>query len=117
MNKSKLKDNIEAIFQEVSILTRLDHPNIVKYYETYVDEKYIYLVMEYIDGGELFDKIAQQENQVFSEEMAAAFMRKLFSALNHMHAQGVVHRDIKPENIMLTKSDELKLIDFGLSKK
>ena len=42
-------------------------------------------------------------------------MAKLFSALNHMHAQGVVHRDIKPENIMLTKSDELKLIDFGLA--
>jgi len=44
-------------------------------------------------------------------------MKKLFSSLNHMHAQGVVHRDIKPENIMLTKSDELKLIDFGLSKR
>ena len=51
----------------MGILTKLDHPNIVKYYETYVDEKYIYLVMEYIDGGELFEKIAQQENQVFSE--------------------------------------------------
>lgn len=99
------------------ILTKLDHPNIVKYYETYVDEKYIYLVMEYIDGGELFEKIAQQENQVFSEKQAKQFMAKLFSALNHMHAQGVVHRDIKPENIMLTKSDELKLIDFGLSKR
>jgi len=46
----------------VAILTKLDHPNIVKYYETYVDEKYIYLVMEYIDGGELFEKIAKQEN-------------------------------------------------------
>ena len=45
------------------------------------------------------------------------YMKKLFSALNHMHAQGVVHRDIKPENIMLTKDDELKLIDFGLSKR
>ena len=44
------------------ILTRLDHPNIVKYYETYIDEKYIYLVMEYIGGGELFDKIASQKN-------------------------------------------------------
>jgi len=43
----------------VKILTNLDHPNIVKYYETYVDEKYIYLVMEYIDGGELFDKITE----------------------------------------------------------
>ena len=58
MNKAKLKDHLDAIQEEVGILTRLDHPNIVKYYETYVDEKYIYLVMEYIDGGELFEKIA-----------------------------------------------------------
>ena len=117
MNKAKLKDHLDAIQEEVGILTKLDHPNIVKYYETYIDEKYIYLVMEYIDGGELFEKIAQQENQVFSEQQAKQFMSKLFSALNHMHAQGVVHRDIKPENIMLTRSDELKLIDFGLSKR
>jgi len=73
--------------------------------------------MEYIDGGELFDKIASQENQVFGEARAAVYMQKLFSALNHMHSQGIVHRDIKPENIMLTRNDELKLIDFGLSKR
>lgn len=59
MNKKKLADHLDAIQEEVNILTRLDHPNIVKYYETYVDEKYIYLVMEYIDGGELFEKIAK----------------------------------------------------------
>ena len=59
LNKNKLKDHLEAIKEEVSILTKLDHPNIVKYYETYIDEKYIYLVMEYIDGGELFEKISQ----------------------------------------------------------
>ena len=74
MNKKKLKDHLDAIQEEVAILTRLDHPNIVKYYETYVDEKYIYLVMEYIDGGELFDKIAKQENQVFTEDMACGYM-------------------------------------------
>jgi len=62
MNKAKLKDHLDAIQEEVNILTKLDHPNIVKYYETYIDEKYIYLVMEYIGGGELFDKIAKQEN-------------------------------------------------------
>lgn len=86
MNKAKLKDHIDAIEQEVAILTGLDHPNIVKYYETYIDERYIYLVMEFIGGGELFDKIANQENQVLSEEDAVFYMRKLFSALNHMHA-------------------------------
>ena len=58
LNKAKLKDNIAAIKEEVRILTKLDHPNIVKYYETYDDIKYMYLVMEYCSGGELFDKIA-----------------------------------------------------------
>lgn len=58
LNKSKLKDNINSIKEEVKILTKLDHPNIVKYYETYDDVKYMYLVMEYCPGGELFDKIA-----------------------------------------------------------
>lgn len=62
LNKSKLKDHLDAIEEEVGILTKLDHPNIVKYFETYVDEKYIYLVMEYIGGGELFDKIATMKN-------------------------------------------------------
>lgn len=117
MNKNKLRDHIEAIQEEVQILTKLDHPNIVKYYETYVDEKYIYLVMEYIGGGELFDKIASQKNQVFSEEQAKDYMKKMFGACHHMHSQGIVHRDIKPENIMLSVTGELKLIDFGLSKR
>jgi calcium-dependent protein kinase len=77
---------LEAIKEEVNILTKLDHPNIVKYYETYIDEKYIYLVMEYIGGGELFEKISQQKNQVFGEEQAKDYMKKLFGALNHMHS-------------------------------
>lgn len=117
MNKAKLADHLDAIQEEIEILTKLDHPNIVRYYETYIDEKYIYLVMEFIGGGELFDKITQQENQVFTEDMAAHYMKKLFSALNHMHAKGIIHRDIKPENIMITEADEIKLIDFGLSKR
>jgi calcium-dependent protein kinase len=100
----------------VKILTKLDHPNIVKYYETYDDNKYMYLVMEYCDGGELFDKIASQKNQTFSEAEACVYMTKLFQAINHCHASNIVHRDIKPENIMIGKDKELKLIDFGLSK-
>ena len=86
LNKTKLKDHLDAIEEEVGILTKLDHPNIVKYYETYIDEKYIYLVMEYIGGGELFDKIASMKNQVFTEDLAAEYMKKLFGALNHMHS-------------------------------
>lgn len=117
MGLKKLKDELDAIKEEVAILTKLDHPNIVKYYETYEDDKNIYLVMEYIGGGELFEKIAQQKNQVFNEVIAFEYINKLFGALSHMHAQGVVHRDIKPENIMIGENGELKLIDFGLSKR
>ena len=117
MNKKKLWEHLDAIKEEVKILTKLDHPCIVKYYETYDDNKFIYLIMEYISGGELFEKITSQKNQTFSEPDAAKLMLDLFSALNHMHVQGVVHRDIKPENIMITNDDKVKLIDFGLSKR
>ena len=60
LSKAKLKENIKAIREEVKILTTLDYPNIVKYYETYEDVKYMYLVMEYCPGGELFDRITSQ---------------------------------------------------------
>ena len=116
LDKEKLKDNIECIMEEVAILNTLDHPNIVKYYETYDDNKYIYLVMEYITGGQLFDKITAQKNQNFSEHDACTYMRELFSCINHCHASGIVHRDIKPENIMISNENTVRLIDFGLSK-
>lgn len=102
--------------EEVKVLNTLDHPNIVKYFETYDDQKYIYLVMEYINGSQLFEKITAQNNQTFSEQKAAEIMYQLFSAINHCHANNVIHRDIKPENIMLTESNSVRLIDFGLSK-
>ena len=72
--------------------------------------------MEFIDGIPLFDKIINQKDQVFGEKQATEYMKQLFEAINHCHANGVIHRDIKPENIMLIKNDQIKLIDFGLSK-
>jgi calcium-dependent protein kinase len=62
INKDKLKENLDAIKEEVSILTKLDHPNIVKYYETYEDPKYMYLVMENCPGGELFKRLTSQKD-------------------------------------------------------
>lgn len=117
LNIHKLGELVNRVHEEVEILTKLDHPNIVKYFETYIDNKYMYLVMEYVGGGELFEMITKQNNQVLSEEMAKTYIRKILSALQHIHAMNIVHRDIKPENIMLTKDGEIKIIDFGLSKK
>ena len=102
--------------EEINILYKLDHPNIVNYFETYDDRKYLYLVMEYVDGMELFEKITHKKNSRFGEKQTAKYMLQLFKAINHCHAQEIVHRDIKPENIMVTENDDIRLIDFGLSK-
>ena len=102
LNKAKLQNHLEIIQEEIEVLQKLDHPNIVRYYETYEDKKNIYIVMEYVGGGELFNFIVQQQNQVFSERKAKEYMKTLLQALNHIHSQGIVHRDIKPENIMVT---------------
>ena len=72
--------------------------------------------MEYVTGTQLFEKITQQNNQTFNEQTAANYMKSLFQAINHCHAQNIVHRDIKPDNIMITQNDTVRLIDFGLSK-
>ena len=66
------------LMEEINILYKLDHPNIVNYFETYDDKKFLYLVMEYVSGQQLFDKITQQENQTFGEKEAADYMEKLF---------------------------------------
>jgi serine/threonine protein kinase len=72
--------------------------------------------MEFIDGIPLLEKIINEKDQVFGEKQANEYMKQLFEAINHCHANGVIHRDIKPENIMVRKNDQITLIDFGLSK-
>ena len=98
-------------------MASLDHPNIVKYYETFESPNYLYLVMEYCQGGELFKKLTDQQHHIFTEQKAARIMRSLFMAINHLHSKGIAHRDLKPENIMYSGlNDRIKIIDFGLSK-
>ena len=96
-------------------MSTLDHPNIVKYYETYEDSKYLYLVMELLSGGELMDKLSER-SEPFNELESAQLMEKLLKAIIHCNSGNIAHRDIKPENIMYDKENEVKLIDFGLAK-
>ena len=96
----------------------MDHPNIIKFHESYIDKKYIHIVMELAEGGELYDRIIKSEK--FSEEQAAKLMQKMLSAIHHLHEHRICHRDLKPENFLFqdTSDDsEIKLIDFGLSKR
>ena len=104
----------QKIFREVEILKRLDSPNIVKVYEYFEDSRFIYIVMDIIEGGELFDKI--QEVKRFSERKAAEYFKQILTGVNYLHKSYIVHRDLKPENILFDNSNNLTIVDFGTSK-
>jgi len=116
--KSKMK-NFEQFKREISIMKLMDHPNIIKLYETFEDHRCLYLVMELCTGGELFDRIIEAGH--FTEVQAALLMQQLIRAVHYMHKLDVCHRDLKPENFLFKSKEEsvdtniLKIIDFGLS--
>jgi calcium-dependent protein kinase len=114
MDKSKLRNDIDWMLEEYSVLNQIEHPGIVKYYESYTDSKHVYLAMEYISGQPLFTKITEQNS--FSEVVAAKYMKQLFEAVNSCHAELIKHRDIRPDNILITDNDCVRLIDFGFSR-
>ena len=117
IDKQKVKKELHLLKRELEILKTLDHPNIVKFYETYQDEKYFHLVMEYLSGGELLDRLIK--NGSVPEQESKVLMLKIFSAIKYLHERGITHRDLKPENFLFsdkTKDAEIKIIDFGLSK-
>jgi calcium-dependent protein kinase len=125
--KSKANEQIVAIKSiqkkqvkeaEIKIMKALDHPNIVRLYETFEDSKMLYLVMELCEGGELFDKII--DDGFFSEVDAARCMTQILGAMFYLHKNNITHRDLKPENFLLqskAKDAPIKVIDFGLSCK
>jgi calcium-dependent protein kinase len=117
--KGRIK-NMDQFMSEINILKKTDHPNIIKLFEHFEDNRYIYLVMEECTGGELFDKIIDklQSGTIFTEKEAAKIFKQMISAIAYCHAEGICHRDLKPENLLLVnKKDDsnIKVIDFGLS--
>jgi len=97
-------------------MRNLDHPNIIKLYETFEDIRNIYLVIEICEGGELFDRIIEKGH--FTENEARNIFIQIMHAINYCHTNGICHRDLKPENfLLLTKAEDspIKVIDFGLS--
>lgn len=114
--KTKIK-NPQRFFNEIIALKTLDHPNVIKLYESFEDENDVYLVQEFCDGGELFDYIVEQDH--LTEHDAAVLFKEILLSLVYCHKNKICHRDLKPENFMLSKSSgkiNVKLIDFGLSR-
>ena len=105
------------MMNEIRNLGKLDHPNILRMYESYECEKRYYIVMDVAKGGELFDEISK--NSFFTEPNAQTVIKAITNCVSYLHAEGIMHRDLKPENILLEEGedfDKIKLIDFGESK-
>ncbi|CAE7511726.1 unnamed protein product, partial [Symbiodinium microadriaticum] len=107
-------EQVGDLDKEINILSQLRHHNIVKLHEVYKDTNTVYMIMEYLSGGELFDAICEQE--FYRENDARRVMYSITYGLQYMHRHGVMHRDLKPENLILVNNHadtDLKLIDFG----
>ncbi|CAD8075315.1 unnamed protein product [Paramecium primaurelia] len=114
LEKSRIEQpaDFTRIQREIHILRKLRHPNIVQLYEILESETKIYLIMEFVSGGELFQHIVK--NKRLSENEAAALFSQIIEAIEYLHSLKVAHRDLKPENLLL-ENNILKVVDFGLS--
>ena len=115
VEKSKMKENDDIIRleRELEMLSKLEFPNVIMVSEIFENKNGYYIVMDYCEGGELFNYIVK--NKYLSEDESAFFYYQLINGLEYIHSLGIVHRDLKPENLLLTKDHLLKIIDFGLS--
>ncbi|KAF9977365.1 Serine/threonine-protein kinase par-1 [Actinomortierella ambigua] len=107
-------DILSRLRREIGLMESLDHPNIVKLYEVIETQFTIYVCMEYVEGWSLEEYIKTHEDDRLSETEARSIMRQLCRAVSHCHERKVVHRDIKPANILITPTNKVMLIDFGL---
>lgn len=103
----------EQIKREIATLKLLKHPNVVRLYEVSASKTKIYMVLEYVNGGELFDKIALKGK--LTEKEARKLFQQLIDAVAYCHEKGVYHRDLKPENVLVDAKGNIKVSDFGLS--
>ena len=115
LNKKHLSQspqNLQKVEQEIQLLKLIDHPNVLRLLEVIHSSKYLFLVLEYIPGGELFQLLYKQR---LSLEQAFKYFHTTLGAIEHIHGHNICHRDIKPENILVDEDGSLKVADFGMS--
>ncbi|KAL4498649.1 hypothetical protein ABPG72_019767 [Tetrahymena utriculariae] len=106
---------VKQIQTEVKVMYSLDHPNIIKLYNHFEEDAYIYLMIEYASGGQLWHKLTKEGR--FDENTVKRYMADIILAVEYLHSQNppIIHRDIKPENLILDENGRVKLVDFGWS--
>jgi calcium-dependent protein kinase len=109
--------SLNSLLYEVQTLQKLDHPHIIKIFETYIEAENLHIVTEFCSGGELIDRISKRTN--FNEHQASIYMQQITSALIYLHKSGIIHKDLKPENIIFADEREnapLRLMNFSKTR-
>ncbi|KAK3143999.1 hypothetical protein QOZ80_4AG0307610 [Eleusine coracana subsp. coracana] len=114
LDDSKSKESAKQLGQEISLLSRLRHPNIVQYYGSDTVDNKLYIYLEYVSGGSIH-KLLQEYGQL-GEPAIRSYTQQILSGLAYLHAKNTVHRDIKGANILVDPSGRVKLADFGMAK-
>ncbi|KAL6459654.1 hypothetical protein MHYP_G00314130, partial [Metynnis hypsauchen] len=115
--KKALKGKESSIENEIAVLRKIKHENIVALEDIYESSDHLYLIMQLVSGGELFDRIV--EKGFYTEKDASTLIRQVLDAVNYLHSMGIVHRDLKPENLLYFNphdGSKIMISDFGLSK-
>jgi serine/threonine protein kinase len=116
--KSELSSNEEIrkrFKNEAKVMAKLQHPNIVGLYDFHEDESGLYLIMEYVEGIELAEKI-NTLNEPLDIDEAKGIMLQILKAFHYAHENGIVHRDVKPANVLISNTGQVKVLDFGIAK-
>eukprot|EP01125_Pyxidicula_operculata_P006175 TRINITY_DN2152_c0_g1_i1.p1 TRINITY_DN2152_c0_g1~~TRINITY_DN2152_c0_g1_i1.p1 ORF type:complete len:379 (+),score=106.87 TRINITY_DN2152_c0_g1_i1:41-1138(+) len=117
VGKNLIQEDIKLLKREIDIMKKVEHVNILKLIEIYEDEENVYIVMELVDGSELFDRIV--EKGYYSEKNTVHIVKQILDAVKYLHEKGIAHRDLKPENLLCSgsgRNEIVKIADFGLSK-
>ncbi|XP_067902988.1 serine/threonine-protein kinase BRSK2 isoform X1 [Heterodontus francisci] len=103
----------KKVEREIAILKLIEHPHVLKLHDVYENKKYLYLVLEHVSGGELFDYLVKKGRLTPKE--ARKFFRQIISALDFCHSHSICHRDLKPENLLLDEKNNIRIADFGMA--
>uniref|UniRef100_A0A8D3DMM2 Serine/threonine-protein kinase BRSK2-like n=1 Tax=Scophthalmus maximus TaxID=52904 RepID=A0A8D3DMM2_SCOMX len=114
VNREKLSESVlMKVEREIAILKLIEHPHVLKLHDVYENKKYLYLVLEHVSGGELFDYLVKKGRLTPKE--ARKFFRQIISALDFCHSHSICHRDLKPENLLLDEKNNIRIADFGMA--